>query len=69
MLLRERQKREKTEQPPFEKFLSYRKWLEKNEPERIKEIRHWKAMGNEGEMKTMNLNKFRRRKVDLGWSR
>jgi hypothetical protein len=41
LLLKEKQK--EAEMPFLDKFLSYRKWLEKNEPERIKDLRNWKT--------------------------
>ncbi|GHV33682.1 hypothetical protein FACS1894187_02630 [Synergistales bacterium] len=42
ILLRRKQAKEKEEMlPPFEKFLSYRRWLKENEPERVRDIRNW----------------------------
>jgi hypothetical protein len=44
ILLREKQKREQSELPALGKFLSYRKWLRENDPERVKDLRNWKAL-------------------------
>jgi hypothetical protein len=46
ILLREKQKQEQAELPALGKFLSYRKWLGENEPERIKDLRNWRVLQN-----------------------
>jgi hypothetical protein len=42
ILLRKQQKQEQSELPVLDTFLSYRKGLEKNDPERIKDLRNWR---------------------------
>jgi hypothetical protein len=59
ILLREKQKQEQSELPSLDKFLSYRKWLEKNDPERIKDLRNWRNGQKQETQETQEMQKSR----------